>query len=44
MSEQVATAHPHIRITPINTEPAVAQMIRRVVAARPTQTGGDAAK
>ena len=39
-----ANAHPHIRITPINTEPAVAQMIRRVVAARPTQTGGDAAK
>ena len=28
-----ATAHPTIRITPINTEPAVAQMIRRAVAA-----------
>jgi len=28
-----ATAHPLIRITPINTEPAVAQMIRRAVAA-----------
>jgi hypothetical protein len=27
-----ARAHPEIRITPINTEPAVAQMIRRVVA------------
>ncbi len=26
-----ATAHPGIRITPINTSPAVAQMIRRVV-------------
>ena len=26
-----ARAHPEIRITPINTEPAVAQMIRRVV-------------
>jgi hypothetical protein len=26
-----ARAHPQIRITPINTEPAVAQMIRRVV-------------
>ena len=28
-----AAAHPTIRITPINTEPAVAQMIRRAVAA-----------
>ncbi len=28
-----ATAHPTIRITPINAEPAVAQMIRRAVAA-----------
>ncbi len=28
-----ATAHPAIRITPINTSPAVAQMIRRVVSA-----------
>ena len=26
-----ATAHPEIRMTPINTVPAVAQMIRRVV-------------
>jgi hypothetical protein len=26
-----ATAHPDIRITPVNTCPAVAQMIRRVV-------------
>jgi hypothetical protein len=30
-------AHPAIRITPINTEPAVARMIRRVVAAASTQ-------
>jgi hypothetical protein len=29
-----AAAHPQIRITPINTEPAVAQMIKRVVATR----------
>jgi anti-sigma regulatory factor (Ser/Thr protein kinase) len=36
-----ANAHPHIRITPINTEPAVAQMIKRAVAAR-AQTGGAA--
>jgi hypothetical protein len=28
-----AAAHPQIRITPINTEPAVAQMIRRAVGA-----------
>lgn len=28
-----AAAHPMIRITPTNTEPAVAQMIRRAVAA-----------
>lgn len=28
-----AAAHPAIRITPVNTEPAVAQMIRRTVAA-----------
>lgn len=28
-----AAAHPAIRITPVNTEPAVAQMIRRAVAA-----------
>jgi hypothetical protein len=26
-----ARAHPQIRITPINAEPAVAQVIRRVV-------------
>ena len=30
-----AAAHPDIRITPINTEPAVAQMIRRAVATVP---------
>jgi hypothetical protein len=30
-------AHPQIRITPINTEPAVAQMIQRAVAARAPQ-------
>jgi hypothetical protein len=35
-----ANAHPHIRITPINTEPAVAQMIQRAVAARAAQAGG----
>ncbi|MBL8540229.1 MAG: DUF4325 domain-containing protein [Betaproteobacteria bacterium] len=29
-----AAAHPQIRIVPVNAEPAVAQMIRRVVAAR----------
>lgn len=40
-----ATAHPQIRITPINTAPAVAQMIKRAVAARDAQTpqGGSAA-
>lgn len=32
-------AHPAIRITPINTEPAVAHMIRRVVAAGSAQNG-----
>ena len=32
-------AHPAIRITPINTEPAVAQMIRRAVAAGAAQNG-----
>jgi hypothetical protein len=32
-----AAAHPTIRITPINTEPAVAQMIRRVVTAGSAQ-------
>ncbi len=36
-----ANAHPHIRITPTNTEPAVAQMIQRAVAARAAQAGGD---
>ena len=34
-----AAAHPAIRITPINTEPAVAQMIRRAVAAGAAQNG-----
>jgi hypothetical protein len=29
-----ASAHPQIRITPLNTMPAVEQMIRRAVAAR----------
>ena len=33
-----AVAHPTIRITPINTEPAVAQMIRRAVAAGAART------
>lgn len=33
-----ANAHPQIRITPINTEPAVAQMIKRAVAAREAQS------
>ena len=32
-------AHPTIRITPINTEPAVAQMIRRAVAAGAAKAG-----
>ena len=32
-------AHPHIRITPVNTVPAVDQMIRRAVAARTAQHG-----
>jgi STAS-like domain of unknown function (DUF4325)/Winged helix-turn-helix DNA-binding len=36
-----ANAHPHIRITPVHTEPAVAQMIQRAVAARAAQAGGD---
>ncbi len=35
-----ANAHPHIRITPINAEPAVAQMVKRAVAARAAQAGG----
>ena len=34
-----ATAHPAIRMTPIHTEPAVDQMIRRAVAARAAQSG-----
>lgn len=39
-----AQAHPQIRITPLNTAPAVAQMIKRAVAARDAQTpqGGSA--
>lgn len=32
-----AQAHPKIRITPLNTAPAVAQMIKRAVAARAAQ-------
>ena len=32
-------AHPTVRITPINTEPAVAQMIRRAIAAGAAQAG-----
>jgi hypothetical protein len=32
-----AAAHPQIRITPLNSSPAVAQMIRRAVAARQAQ-------
>jgi anti-sigma regulatory factor (Ser/Thr protein kinase)/predicted transcriptional regulator len=36
-----ANVHPHIRITPANTEPAVAQMIQRAVAARAAQGGAD---
>jgi hypothetical protein len=38
-----ANAHPQIRITPINTEPAVAQMIKRAVAARAAHAGGESA-
>ncbi|MBL8529540.1 MAG: DUF4325 domain-containing protein [Burkholderiales bacterium] len=34
-----ANAHPQIRITPLNASPAVAQMIRRAVAARAAQAG-----
>ena len=34
-----AAAHPHIRITPVNTAPAVDQMIRRAVAASTAQNG-----
>jgi hypothetical protein len=39
-----ASAHPEIRITPINTAPAVAQMIRRVVAGDASQGGGSGGK
>lgn len=39
-----ANAHPHIRITPANTEPAVAQMVQRAVAARSAQAGGESAQ
>jgi anti-sigma regulatory factor (Ser/Thr protein kinase) len=35
-----AAAHPAIRITSVNAEPAVAQMIRRATAAGSAQTGG----
>ena len=38
-----ATAHPDIVITPVNAGPAVAQMIKRAVAARAAQAGGGAA-
>ena len=34
-----ATAHPHIRITPVNTAPAVDQMIRRALAAGAGRNG-----
>jgi hypothetical protein len=39
-----AQAHPQIRITPLNTAPAVAQMIKRAVSARDPQApqGGTA--
>lgn len=36
-----AQAHPQIRITPLNTAPAVAQMIKRAVAARAAQAPSD---
>jgi hypothetical protein len=41
-----AAAHPQIRITPLNTAPAVAQMIKRAVAARAAQAqqGGGTAE
>lgn len=42
-----AAAHPQICITPLNTTPAVAQMIKRAVAAREAQApqvGGDRAE
>ena len=35
-----ASAHPQIHMTPINTEPAVAQTVKRAVAERAAQTGG----
>jgi hypothetical protein len=38
-----ANAHPQIHITSVNTEPAVAQMIKRAVAARAAQAGGESA-
>ncbi|MBA2492171.1 MAG: STAS-like domain-containing protein [Gammaproteobacteria bacterium] len=34
-----AAVHPNIRITPVNTAPAVDQMIRRAVAAGAAQSG-----
>jgi hypothetical protein len=36
-----AQAHPQVRITPLNTAPAVAQMIKRAVAARAAQVRSD---
>jgi hypothetical protein len=41
-----AQAHPQSRITPLNTAPAVAQMIKRAVAARAAQAphGGSGKK
>jgi hypothetical protein len=41
-----AQAHPQIRITPLNTAPAAAQMIKRAVAARAAQApqGGSGTK
>ena len=36
-----AAAHPAIRITPVNTEPAVAHMIRRVLAVGTAKSGSD---
>jgi hypothetical protein len=35
-----AQAHPQIRMTPLNAAPAVAQMIKRAVAARAAQSPG----
>lgn len=37
-----AASHPQLRLTPLNTSPAVAQMIRRAVAARESQGSGGA--